>query len=171
MSCNPPDPWQLWLDFKTELCSNDTVGCGPLTLEAECSALWDINAIVKESGLSLVDNFAFPADFVSQRITTDRKLILQEELSYDVGSLKQLHDTNWNLLNPEQRKIYDAVTVSAMNDGGQCFAVNAAGGCGKTFVMSTILAAIRMNSKVSVFCASFIPIIIFYSLFLIIVSP
>lgn len=148
MSCNPPDPHQLWSDFKQALCGNDNMHGEPLSIEMERSALCDINDILEESGLSLIRDFGFPPGCVTQPFGLPNNSILEEELSYDVRVLKQFHDENIELLSFEQQIVYDAVVASAMNDQGKCFALNAAGGCGKTFLLSTVLAAIRQCQKV-----------------------
>lgn len=149
--CSPPDPWELWIEFKSALCGNDHLNSGNLSANDESDALCEINCVLQENGLDLIRDFQFPQDCQDRNAAHKSNVLLEDETNYDIDVLNEIHDANYASLNPEQLEVYDSVTSSVINEDGRCFALNAAGGCGKTFVLSTILAAIRRRRKVNIF--------------------
>ena len=57
-------------------------------------------------------------------------------------------------MNPEQRLFYDSVISSVMSQSGGLFALNAAGGTGKTFTLNTLLDKVRSQGSVALATAS-----------------
>ena len=57
-------------------------------------------------------------------------------------------------MNQEQIPIYNEVVDSVNHKKGQMFLIDAPGGCGKTFVLTTLLAKIRGQGKIALAMAS-----------------
>ncbi|KAF8088731.1 LOW QUALITY PROTEIN: hypothetical protein N665_0531s0004 [Sinapis alba] len=71
-----------------------------------------------------------------------------QELDYDVVEETLKHETQYNLLNNEQRVIYNAVLESIEKKEGKLFFVNGAGGTGKTFLYQTIISRLRSRKQI-----------------------
>ena len=68
--------------------------------------------------------------------------ILDELDNFYEGLSDQAQD-NIAMLNPDQRKLFDLVTQSVENNNGDIFALDAPGGTGKTFMLTTLLSYVR----------------------------
>ena len=69
--------------------------------------------------------------------------IIREELDYDVDQLKELYTRRQALFTNSQAEVFDMV-MSAVNVEQQILLfIDARGGTGKTFVLNSILAAVR----------------------------
>ncbi|KAL0693661.1 hypothetical protein Bca4012_060841 [Brassica carinata] len=66
-----------------------------------------------------------------------------QELDYDVADETLRHEKQFNLLNAEQRAIYESVLDSVDRKDGKLFFVQGAGGTGKTFLYQTIISRLR----------------------------
>ncbi|CAN7132097.1 unnamed protein product, partial [Brassica rapa subsp. narinosa] len=71
-----------------------------------------------------------------------------QELDYDVAEETLRHDTQFTLLNADQRAIYDSVLDSVDKKSGKLFFVNGAGGTGKTFLYQTIISRLRSKKQI-----------------------
>ncbi|XP_072013683.1 uncharacterized protein [Amphiura filiformis] len=74
---------------------------------------------------------------------------VSEELDHDIEALQHIDETNYTKLNEEQREVYNTVVSSVDNDEGLLVSLDASGGTGKTFVLSTILAHVRSKQEVA----------------------
>ena len=61
---------------------------------------------------------------------------------------------NVPLLTREQKDIYDAIIDSVNSEKGLMIALDAPGGTGKTFLLTTVLAAIRSEKKIALATAT-----------------
>ncbi|KAJ0254528.1 Helitron helicase-like domain-containing protein, partial [Hirschfeldia incana] len=71
-----------------------------------------------------------------------------QELDYNVVDEALRHDRQYNLLNAEQRLIYEAVLDSIGKKDGKLFFVQGAGGTGKTFLYQTIISRLRSRKQI-----------------------
>ncbi|KAL0722292.1 hypothetical protein Bca4012_036891 [Brassica carinata] len=71
-----------------------------------------------------------------------------QELDYDVADETLRHDRQFNLLNAEQRAIYESVLDSVDKKDGKLFFVQGAGGTGKTFLYQTIISRLRSRKQI-----------------------
>ena len=74
--------------------------------------------------------------------------LINEELEYDKGFLKEVHDKSFALLNDCQNIAYEAVIKSVVNEEGRLFFINGHGGTGKTFLWNTIISTLISESKI-----------------------
>ena len=80
--------------------------------------------------------------------------LIQEEMSYDVSSLKRKHEILIFGLNNEQRIIYNSIMEAVATERGGMFFVYGHGGTGKTYLYRTILSGIRSKGKIALAVAS-----------------
>ncbi|WZZ65641.1 hypothetical protein YC2023_077011 [Brassica napus] len=71
-----------------------------------------------------------------------------QEMDYDVAEETLRHDKQYNLLNAEQRAIYESVLESVDKKEGKLFFVYGAGGTGKTFLYQTIISRLRSRKQI-----------------------
>lgn len=79
---------------------------------------------------------------------------LCEETNYNIQELEQLLHKNVPLMNTEQLEVYNRTIDSINNDRGLLIALDAPGGTGKTFVLTTILAKVRTMKKIALATAT-----------------
>ncbi|XP_013617183.1 PREDICTED: uncharacterized protein LOC106323641 [Brassica oleracea var. oleracea] len=77
-----------------------------------------------------------------------------QEMDYDVAEETLRHDSQYNLLNAEQRAIYESVLDSVDKKDGKLFFVHGAGGTGKTFLYQTIISRLRSRKQIILLVAS-----------------
>ena len=78
-----------------------------------------------------------------ERFTSTEPAIIREELDFNFQDLSSLVEEKVPTFTPEQRSIFDTVMNAVRtNQPLQAF-IDARGGCGKTYVLNTILAAVR----------------------------
>ena len=80
--------------------------------------------------------------------------LIEEEMSYDIGSLQREHEILISGLNNEQRNIYNSIMKAVFSESGGMFFVYGHGGTGKTYLYRTILAAVRSKGKIALVVAS-----------------
>nr|VDD13456.1 unnamed protein product [Brassica oleracea] len=71
-----------------------------------------------------------------------------EPRNYDVAEETLKHDKQYNLLNVEQRAIYESVLDSVDKKKGKIFFVYGAGGKGKIFLYQTIISRLRSRKQI-----------------------
>ncbi|XP_004229091.1 uncharacterized protein [Solanum lycopersicum] len=103
--------------------------------------------ILLKIGKSLKDIHGMP--FPDSTLMNDiGNHLINEELEYDKGFLKEVHDKSFALLNDCQKIAYEAVIKSVVNEEGRLFFINGHGGTGKTFLWNTIIFRLRSESKI-----------------------
>ena len=80
--------------------------------------------------------------------------LIQEEMSYNISSLKREHEIFFFGLNNEQRLIYNSIMAAVTSDRGGIFFVYGHGGTGNTYLYRIILSAIRSKGKIALVVAS-----------------
>ena len=73
---------------------------------------------------------------------------IREEIDHDLDTLQEIDTTNRAKLNAEQRALYDTIVTSIENEKGLLISLDASGGRGKTFVLTTILAQVQSKKEV-----------------------
>jgi len=79
---------------------------------------------------------------------------IRDETNFDAGKLAEVVHQNEPLLNEEQRPIYSAILHSVETDAGELFAIDAPGGTGKTFLLTTLLAKLRLHNHIALATAT-----------------
>jgi len=79
--------------------------------------------------------------------------LLQAE-QYNVDEMATLVDEKRAIFNPDQAAAFNAILESVTNNQSHLFFIHATGGCGKTFLCSTIAAEVRRRGQVVLCVAS-----------------
>jgi late competence protein required for DNA uptake (superfamily II DNA/RNA helicase) len=90
---------------------------------------------------------------ISRQATENLKREMLHELSYDSDKMKEYVELNEQLLNADQRAIYNEVVLHLDENKGGIIFIDAPGGTGKTFLINLLLAKIR-EKKVALAMAS-----------------
>ncbi len=144
----PADPKAFWEKHQMLLCE-DLLHRDGLTEPTESvlnEVLLEIQEHIERNGLDL-ETFRLPKP--------DRSLVkgkvpkeILEETSYDTDALKEIVEANVPRLNKEQAAVYKRVMNSIDNNLGEIIGLDAAGGTGKTFLISTMLASVRARGEI-----------------------
>nr|XP_023928163.1 uncharacterized protein LOC112039525 [Quercus suber] len=102
---------------------------------------------------SLKDYPQMPQPDVNLLIHKGNRLI-EEEMSYDIGSLQREHEILISGLNNEQRTIYNSIMDVVSSESGGMFFVYGHDGMRRTYLYITILAAVRSKGKIALVVAS-----------------
>ena len=79
---------------------------------------------------------------------------IREELTDNIETLHNTDSTNKSKFNKEQREVYDTVIKSVNNDERLLISLDASGGTGKIFVLSTILTHVRSKREIALATAT-----------------
>ncbi|GFS16715.1 ATP-dependent DNA helicase PIF1 [Elysia marginata] len=125
-------------DFLTRLNGNES--------GTENAALVEIENMVMDMGGSMLTQYGLPEPQQEhfERIGID----YQRKTCYDIEKERHISNQNRNLLNEEQRIVHDSFVASALSATSGIFFLDVPGGCGKTFLIQTILATIRSQNKI-----------------------
>jgi hypothetical protein len=115
--------------------------------------LYEIEQILQQYGRSLKDYPQMPQPDLDIIIHNGNRLI-QEEMSYNISSLKREHEILFFGLNNEHRPIYNSIMEAVTLERGGMFFVYGHGRTGKTYLYRTILSAIRSEGKIALAIAS-----------------
>ena len=115
-------------------------------------ALAEIDDFVTEMGGNQLDQYGLPQP---ERDAAERAGVdYRRETSHNVDEEKEVAVKNTNRLNEEQLVVHDEFFVAAFNISGVLYFSDAPGGCGKTFLIQTILATMRSQSRIITTTAS-----------------
>ena len=78
-----------------------------------------------------------------EHVTSTQPAVIREELDYDYEDLLRTVEACIPTLTPEQLKVYEEIMDAVKNDKALCVFLAARGGCGKTYLLNLILAAVR----------------------------
>ena len=78
-----------------------------------------------------------------QNITSIEPAVIREELEYNVEELVAVVEERTPSFTQEQSEIFNTVMEAVRSDSPLLIFVDARGGCGKTFLLNTILSAVR----------------------------
>ncbi|KAL4609736.1 hypothetical protein ACB092_08G002900 [Castanea dentata] len=114
--------------------------------------LYEIEQILQQYGRSLRDYPQMPHPDMDLIQNANR--IIQEEMSYDVSSLKREHEILISGLNNKRRIIYNSIMEAIDTERRGMIFVYGFGGTGKTYLYRTILSGIRSKGKIALAVAS-----------------
>ena len=149
--CRPGDSHGLWIMFKSELLYHIVHKRKLCENIAENMVLQKLKIQLDRSGCTLKE-FNLPEPVLIERDTTPS--IIVAETSYDRDSLLENARGCVEQMNQDQLDIFNDVLDSVNTGKGLMFCVNAAGGTGKTFLVNTLLNAVRGDGFVALASAS-----------------
>jgi hypothetical protein len=127
----------------------DFVHQGMTVLQVEQEALRHVNSCLEMQQKTLADFPDMPQLHSSRDYSTT---LLELAWNYDADALAQQAAHGVQMLNTEQKKVFTTITAAIANDAPCCraFFLDAAGGCGKTLVLNSLLASVRMRHHIAV---------------------
>lgn len=152
---NPSNPMELWQEFVSEL-SEDFVQQNNESAEnARNMALTEIQNILDAMDGSCLQTYGLPLPLPNTNVI--QRNIGQEytrQLNYNPAQQQEIANDNYRKLNTEQRLIFDNIVTKIQDGVGGLYFLDAPGGCGKTFLIETLLAHQRSQGKIAVATAS-----------------
>ena len=70
-------------------------------------------------------------------------VLIREELDFDVNQMKRLVEERVTMFTPGQLEAFNTIFEAVKQGDPLCLFLDARGGCGKTFTLNTLLAAVR----------------------------
>ena len=149
----PNSPQILWDLFKKSFAADSfnrlAIGSEESRWDiAYNKALIHIQQTLQQNGKSLKD-FHLP-----EPIEVEENELILQHTNYDQQELNQFVEAGVPTLNPEQKKIYELATNSALNNEGKLLFCTGVGGSGKTHVFKLILAKLRGSGKIALAVSS-----------------
>ena len=80
-----------------------------------------------------------------EHVTCTQPAVIREELDYDYEELQRTIESSVPTFTPEQKIVYEEVMNAVKNDDSLCVFLSARGGCGKTYLLNSILSAVRTS--------------------------
>ena len=78
-----------------------------------------------------------------QHVSSDQPAVIREELAFDFDETRKIVEDSVKTFTPEQHTVYETVMDAVHKEKSLCVFLSARGGCGKTFLLNVILAAVR----------------------------
>ena len=79
----------------------------------------------------------------------DKPVLIREELRFNIVELKQLLQERISKFTQSQSDVFKTAMEAVENKTFLCLFIDARGGTGKTFVMNTILSAVRIKDEIN----------------------
>ena len=120
------------------------------------SVLVDLLKNLQSFNKSLEDyNLPIPIeeDIVYLQRVTHFQVSMEEELQYSVQDLQNTLKQKENF-NQDQKRIYEKILINIEHKEQTLMFIDARGGCGKTFLLNTVLAAVRLSEENAIAIAS-----------------
>ena len=141
----PANPRELYEKFKEELCL-DFAKRDRATKPTEAhmnEALLELQQCFNRNGMDMVKDFYFPEPVRKEPKDKEISRDVLDEIDNFYEGLSDQAQENIAMLNPDQKKLFDLVAQSVENNNGDLFALDAPGGTGKTFMLTTLLSYVR----------------------------
>ena len=150
--CMPSDPlslfdefWSTWTDdFQRKA---ERRGHYLSESQLQTMALLDIEARLDSFGKTLSD-FKLPIPTAEEmdhveHMNDTRPAVIREELDFDLADLKTIVQERVPTFTKEQEEVFSVILNAVENEMPLSCFIDARGGCGKTYLLNTILAAVR----------------------------
>lgn len=115
--------------------------------------LYYIQILLQRAGKSLTD-YNLPVPTINFDGLNGISRILAEEMSYDVGELRQKWEMGYKMANQQQKQVLNAITAMVDSRAGGLFFIDGPGGTGKTFVENLLLSYVRSTGEIALSVAS-----------------
>src|SRR6266850_2920657 len=161
LDCAPVNPSALWLQFKDNLCDDLCHSLqhmlNPIP-EPTDAQIWDyglflIDKIMQHNHKSLADIPSMPTSVIAWEEIRGNPLLAQQ-LNYDRQDQQCNAQQLCQQFNAQQASSFQEILAAIRDSSGQCFFLQGAGGCGKTFVYRAISHHLRAEGKVVICVAS-----------------
>ena len=150
--CEPADPrrlfenhWEKWTDDIKRDAERKGVILGEEQLRT--MVLLDLQRRLQSREKDLCDaQLSSPTEEELSHVelmTGNLPVLIREELDFNTDSLKELSSERYVKFTEEQRQVFDTILNAVKSNLPLQVFINARGGCGKTYVMNAVLAAVR----------------------------
>ena len=155
----PSDSKQLWLNFRESLSedirhdhrqrfSDNSLDYNDDTFN---EALIKIEEIVLGMGGQELQMYGLEEpNRERERVARE----VQREMNYNVAQMNSIVEENVPKLTIDQKTAYDTILKDINESKGSLFFLDAPGGTGKTFMLNTLLAAVRNEKQIAIAAAS-----------------
>ena len=150
--CMPSNPLALFEKFWDTWCDDfarkaERRGVHLTEIQLQTMLLLDIEQRLSSHEKSL-QSFMLPDPSEEQIIDVEHVSnmeppFIREELDFDVDELKNLVEERVGTFTPEQANIFETILAAINEERPIQIFIDARGGCGKTYLINTILAAVR----------------------------
>ena len=89
-----------------------------------------------------------------EQVVSVQPAVIREELDYDIGEVTRITAERVPSFTQEQAQVYETVLNAVRNETSLQAFIDARGGCGKTFLLNTILASVRKEGWVALAMAT-----------------
>lgn len=150
------DPWALFKKFKKEFCAGEMhkAQVDEPTEAMINHVLMDLKQLFDEQSKDMADFIGIdnmPKNEKKEK-TIPREIL--DETNFDIGVQEIFFEQQYASLNAEQILFVDCIIDAVENNKGGLFAVEANGGCGKTFCINTLLAHFRAKGMIALAMAT-----------------
>ena len=152
MFCEPSNPRQLYDQFWTTWCDDieqKALKKGTVLTETQKETLVLLDLEMKlQSHEKTLEHFGLPVPTQEQlaqveTITCTESAVIREELAFDIQELEVTVLERVPNFTVEQSTIFNRILDAVKNGQPIQVFIDARGGCGKTYLLNTILAAVR----------------------------
>ena len=152
MFCQPSNPaalfqkfWHTWVDDFEQRSRKQSIILDENQLWT--MLLLDLELQLQSFEKELVD-FGLPKPNTEdinrvQTITNTDPVVIREEKDYSIGDLEESVKRTVPMFTQEQKEIFETILKAVRKQESICVFIDARGGCGKTFLLNTILSAVR----------------------------
>jgi hypothetical protein len=161
LDCRPADPCSLWHEFRENLCDDLCHALqhisSPITDPTEAQ-IWDyslflIDKIMQHNHRSLSEFPSMPNSVMAWEQIRGNPLLAQQ-LNYNREEEQSKAEQLSQQFNSQQSSAFQEITTAVRNESGQCYFLQGAGGCGKTFIYRAISHHLRAEGKIVLCVAS-----------------
>ena len=155
----PSDPAQLWQGFKESLCEDirhqHRLQYGNSSLDFNNDIFNEALILIEDAifrmGGQEIHMYGLPA---TDRARTRVPREVMRELDYDIAQMNSIVEENVPKFTQDQGAVYNAILNDIKENKGSLFFLDAPGGTGKTFLINTLLAAVRKEKQIAIATAS-----------------
>ena len=145
--CQPSNPLELW-DQHQQSMKEDFMLVADIPTEAATNlALIELQQNVSAIGGQRLSTYGLPE--ANTGVINAAGVEYQRETNYNVTEQAEKCRTNIARLTTDQQTIFTAFTTAVREKKGAIYFLDAPGGCGKSFLIETILSAIISEGKIA----------------------
>ena len=149
----PASPLNLWIKYKKDLCADlmKKNNVEEPTEDILNEVLLELQQMFEQQDKNMVLDFNLPKPIPNPNKENNQvPREIQEELDYPHDILAKQAKEKEATLNADQRIFYEAIKKNIDEDKGGLFSLDAPGGTGKTHLITTLLDAVRGESKIAI---------------------
>lgn len=152
----PQKPAELWRLFKEPMMEDmiyrakEGGNLNPNMVELENNALYEVELLLQQHGESLANFPGMPLPHPPRDVPQESEVVRRER-NYDMVEQQTIAGRMRIMLSDEQAAVVHCILTALDQPANvpKCFFLYACGGCGKTFILRMLLAAVRGQGKIA----------------------